>query len=65
MLKKKCFEKFAGFRSAHCGGYTVSLAFSQFLVLVNFALHTYYQRFFTIYSVLFYEVYCTFEYELY
>ena len=33
--EKIIFEKFTGFRSAHCaggGGYTVSLAFSQFLV---------------------------------
>ena len=27
------FDKFTGFSSAHCGGYTVSLACSQFLVL--------------------------------
>ena len=32
MLKKIIFEKFTGFRSAYCGLYTVSLAFSQFLV---------------------------------
>ena len=32
--EKIFFEKFTGFRPAHCGGYTVSIAFSQFLVLV-------------------------------
>ena len=33
MLKKTTFfDKFTGFRSAHCGLYTVSLACSQFLV---------------------------------
>ena len=30
--EKIIFDKFTGFRSAHSGGYTVSLAFSQFLV---------------------------------
>ena len=32
--EKIIFDKFTGFRYAHCGGYTVSLAFSQFLVVV-------------------------------
>ena len=30
--EKIIFEKSTGFRSAHCWGYTVNLAFSQFLV---------------------------------
>ena len=32
MLKKKNLDKFTGFLSAYCWGYTVSLACSQFLV---------------------------------
>ena len=35
MQKKIIFDKFTGFRSAHCGGYTVSLnVSSQFLVFM-------------------------------
>ena len=32
------FDKFTGFLSAHCGGYTVSLACSQFLVVFEFGV---------------------------
>ena len=33
--EKIIFDKFTGFSYAHCGGYTVSLAFSQFFVYIN------------------------------
>ena len=33
--EKIIFDKFTRFSSAHCGGYTVSLACSQFLVCSN------------------------------
>ena len=39
--EKIIFDKFTGFGYAHCGGYTVSLACSQFLVVLKFSRSLY------------------------